>query len=281
MKMSRLVLAAVLATGCNLSVNMGLDDLNVQKNGDTVSLDGVELPFERKVKLTGTLPDGAALDMRVPFGDLRLTGQDGRGYDLDVVLRTEKEGDGVLTFEGGALNVVSEGGHKVLIDGVAGRLPARLASLAARSAAGRIELSGFDVSGPVTLGVGAGEMKVVSVSATHVSAGSGAGVIELSGGVSESVEINAGVGDTRLLDLETGQLRVDGGAGEVRLERCRMDRAEFEIGIGDLSLVDCEAETLSLDLGVGGADISGGRYGSIEQDTGIGDVRIDAVVERP
>lgn len=107
-----------------------------------------------------------------------------------------------------------------------------------------------------------------------ITIGGGAGNMKLENIAADKLEIDAGAGNINLNEVKSSELDIDGGAGNIEGKTITADKVEIDAGVGNVEFYEVNFADIDLDCGMGNVKISGTVEGDNKIDCGVGEVEI-------
>ena len=278
-----IILTAVLlaGTGCVFRIDdwgssaFNVAGLSIEKDGDVITVDGVELHHHRLVDVTAERGGETDLFFYTGTGDIELGPSESGGYALQVELWSEVEGDGEVSIEGGRLATHSPGGHTLFVNGITGVVPDGL-DLRIDSGLGDVSLAGFAGGQDLHVEAGMGGASVTGCTIGTVDVDAGMGSVTLKGVNGRAAVVDAGMGSAEIEACTVGRLEADCGMGSLTIRSSAVESLEADVGMGSMRVLDCAVGALAADVGMGDLVLRGtARPEAFEVDVGLGSLHIE------
>ena len=272
-------LLPLLTCGCMVQVGScngswsSINGHSVSEHDGKLVVDGVQLDYDRWVDVDLDAGSLAQLDVQTATGPVELQGVEAKSCKLSVHVHSAVEQDGEVEISNGKLEVKSQHGGKVFINGVKGSVPEEV-GLVIGTGTGDVLVEHAAKGKALSIDTGTGDVTVRGSQPASVDVDVGAAGVRLEQGGAASVTVDCGSGDVHIVDGEWGKITVDGGSTDLRLEGAKADSVKLDSGTGDLRLEGCTIKEARLDSGTGDLVIAGGSCKQASIDSGTGDIEV-------
>lgn len=269
----------LLTAGCMVRIGScgvtwdTIGDHSVSERDGKLVVDDVRLDYDRWVDFDLAAAGIAQLEIQTATGPVELQGGAPESCTLSVHVHSALADDGEVFVEAGKLDVRSQHGSTVFINGVKGSVPAAI-SLVIGTGTGDVLVEHAAQGQSLSISTGTGDVTVRASEPASLDIDVGAAGVRLDQGGATSVTVDCGAGDVMVIEGQWGRIAVDGGSTDMTLQGSTVDSVSLDSGTGDLKLERCTVNTARLDSGTGDLVISGGSCKRASIDSGTGDIEL-------
>ena len=249
MKLHLLPLGLVLLlTSCVIRV--GSSGLQFGPSGDTLEVDGVELPEEHVETLDVAAWHEDGLEITAHVGDIEVVR--GERNTIRLTLHEVSPQDAYAVLEGGKVVVRTTSGQPAAIGDVRVVVAEDLAHLRVDTGLGDVSIERIGVRGELHANSGLGDVEVSAEGrASQVVVTSGLGDLEVKGAACDWMKASTGMGDVQVSAVEASSGELRSGMGDVRVKASTFERLRATTGMGDVDCRNVTYEEADLDSGMG------------------------------